>query len=227
MIRVVLADDQPLVRSGLRALLANSDDLEVVGEAVDGRDAVAVVTRTRPNVVLMDVRMPGVDGIAATRKITGDPRLSGVAIIMLTTFDEDDQIFAAIRAGASGYLLKDVEPDDLREAIRVVAAGEALLSASVTRKVMEGIVSGPAGIADRTRLNELTEREREVLAGVGRGLSNVDIAAEIHISPATARTYVSRMLTKLGARDRAQLVVIAYETGLVTPGRHMERPDRP
>jgi DNA-binding NarL/FixJ family response regulator len=227
MIRVVVADDQALVRSGLRALLANSDDLDVVGEAVDGRDAVAVVTRTRPDVVLMDVRMPGVDGIAATRKITTDSRLSGVAIIMLTTFDDDDQIFAAIRAGASGYLLKDAEPDDLREAIRVVAAGEALLSASVTRKVIEGIVSGPAGIADRARLNELTEREREVLAGVGRGLSNDEIAAEIHISPATARTYVSRMLTKLGARDRAQLVVIAYETGLVTPGRHMERPGRP
>jgi len=227
MIRVVLADDQPLVRSGLRALLANSDDLDVVGEAVDGRDAVAVVTRTRPDVVLMDVRMPGVDGIAATRKITTDSRLSGVAIIMLTTFDDDDQIFAAIRAGASGYLLKDAEPDDLREAIRVVAAGEALLSASVTRKVIEGIVSGPAGVADRARLNELTEREREVLAGVGRGLSNGEIAAEIHISPATARTYVSRMLTKLGARDRAQLVVIAYETGLVTPGRHLERPGRP
>jgi len=227
MIRVVLADDQALVRSGLRALLANSDDLEVVGEAVDGRDAVAVVMRTRPDVVLMDVRMPGVDGIAATRKITTDSRLSAVAIIMLTTFDDDDQIFAAIRAGASGYLLKDAEPDDLREAIRVVAAGDALLSASVTRKVIEGIVSGPAGVADRARLNELTEREREVLAEVGRGLSNDEIAAEIHISPATARTYVSRMLTKLGARDRAQLVVIAYETGLVTPGRHLERPGRP
>jgi DNA-binding NarL/FixJ family response regulator len=227
MIRVVLADDQALVRSGLRALLSNSDDLEVVGEARDGRDAVAVVTRTRPDVVLMDVRMPGVDGIAATRQITADPRLSGVAIIMLTTFDEDDHIFAAIRAGASGYLLKDAEPDDLRDAIRVVAAGDALLSASVTRKVMEGIISGPAGVADRARLNELTEREREVLAGVGRGLSNNEIAAEIHISPATARTYVSRMLTKLGARDRAQLVVIAYETGLVTPGRHLEMPGRP
>jgi DNA-binding NarL/FixJ family response regulator len=227
MIRVVLADDQALVRSGLRALLANSDDLEVVGEAIDGRDAVAVVMRTRPDVVLMDVRMPGVDGIAATRKITTDSRLSAVAIIMLTTFDDDDQIFAAIRAGASGYLLKDAEPDDLREAIRVVAAGEALLSASVTRKVIEGIVSGPAGVADRARLNELTEREREVLAGVGRGLSNDEIAAEIHISPATARTYVSRMLAKLGARDRAQLVVIAYETGLVRAGRHLERPGRP
>jgi DNA-binding NarL/FixJ family response regulator len=227
MIRVVLADDQALVRSGLRALLANSDDLEVVGDAVDGRDALAVVTRTRPDVVLMDVRMPIVDGITATRKITTDPRLSGVAIIMLTTFDEDDQIFAAIRAGASGYLLKDVEPDDLREAIRVVAAGDALLSASITRKVMEGIVSGPAGSADRARLKELTERECEVLVEVGRGLSNDEIAAEIHISPATARTYVSRMLTKLGARDRAQLVVIAYETGLVTPGRHLESPGRP
>jgi DNA-binding NarL/FixJ family response regulator len=145
---VVLADDQALVRSGLHALLSSSDDLEVVGEARDGRDAVAVVSRTRPDVVLMDVRMPGVDGIAATRQITADPRLSGVAIIMLTTFDEDDHIFAAIRAGASGYLLKDAEPDDLRDAIRVVAAGDALLSASVTRKVMEGIVSGPPGVAD-------------------------------------------------------------------------------
>jgi DNA-binding NarL/FixJ family response regulator len=227
MIKIVVVVDQTLVRSGLRALLANSDDLEVVGEAIDGRDAVAVVTRTRPDVVLMDVRMPGVDGIAATRKITADPRLAAVAIIMLTTFDDDDQIFAAIRAGASGYLLKDAEPDDLRQAIRVVAAGDALLSASVTRKVMEGIVSGPVGVADRARLKELTDREHQVLAGVGRGLSNDEIAAEIHISPATARTYVSRMLTKLGARDRAQLVVIAYETGLVTPGRHLEIPGRP
>jgi DNA-binding NarL/FixJ family response regulator len=224
VIRVVLADDQALVRSGLRALLANSDDIQVVGEAADGREAVAVVTRTQPDVVLMDVRMPGLDGIAATQRITAEQGLSDVAIIMLTTFDEDDQIFAAIRAGASGYLLKDAEPDDLREAIRVVAAGDALLSASVTRKVMEGIVSGPAGVADHGRLSELTDREREVLTGVGRGLSNDEIAAEIHISPATARTYVSRILTKLGARDRAQLVVIAYETGLVTPGRHQESP---
>ena len=227
MIRVVLADDQALVRSGLRALLANSNDLQVVGEASDGREAVAVVTRTQPDVVLMDVRMPGMDGIAATRQITSDARLADVAIVMLTTFDEDDQIFAAIRAGASGYLLKDAEPDDLRQAIRVVASGDALLSASVTRKVMEGIVSGPAGVADRGQLNQLTGRERDVLAGVGRGLSNDEIAAEIHISPATARTYVSRMLTKLGARDRAQLVVIAYETGVVTPGRHPGTPERP
>jgi DNA-binding NarL/FixJ family response regulator len=223
----VLADDQALVRSGLRALLANSNDLHVVGEAADGREAVAVVTRTQPDVVLMDLRMPGMDGIAATRQITADARLVEVAIVILTTFDEDDQIFAAIRAGASGYLLKDAEPEDLRQAIRVVAAGDALLSASVTRKVMEGIVSGPAGVADRGRLNELTEREREVLVGVGRGLSNDEIAAEIHISPATARTYVSRMLTKLGARDRAQLVVIAYETGVVTPGRRRATPERP
>jgi DNA-binding NarL/FixJ family response regulator len=227
VIRVVLADDQALVRSGLRALLANSDDILIVGDASDGREAVAVVARTQPDVVLMDLRMPGLDGIAATQRITADPRLSDVAIIMLTTFDEDDEIFAAIRAGASGYLLKDAEPEDLREAIRVVAAGDALLSASVTRKVMEGLVSGPAGVADRSRLNELTERERDVLAGVGRGLSNDEIAAEISISPAAARTYVSRMLTKLGARDRAQLVVIAYETGLVKPGRSGERPHRP
>lgn len=227
MIRIVLADDQALIRSGLRSLLANSNDLQVVGEAGSGREAVAVVTRTQPDVVLMDVRMPGLDGIAATRQITADPSLSEVAIIMLTTFDEDDQIFAAIRAGASGYLLKDAEPDDLRQAIRIVAAGDALLSASVTRKVMEGIISGPAGVADQGRLSQLTEREREVLAGVGRGLSNDEIAAEIYISPATARTYVSRMLTKLGARDRAQLVVIAYETGLVKPGRYPYTPDRP
>jgi DNA-binding NarL/FixJ family response regulator len=227
VIRVVLADDQALVRSGLRALLGNSDDIQVVGEASDGRAAVAVVTRTQPDVVLMDVRMPRLDGITATQRITADPHLSGVAIIILTTFDEDDQIFAAIRAGACGYLLKDVEPDALREAIRIVAAGDALLSASVTRKVMEGIVSGPAGIADSGRIKELTQREREVLAGVGRGLSNDEIAAEIHISPATARTYVSRMLTKLGARDRSQLVVIAYETGLVTPGRHLRATGRP
>jgi DNA-binding NarL/FixJ family response regulator len=227
VIRIVLADDQALIRSGLRSLLANSNDLQVVGEAGSGREAVAVVTRTQPDVVLMDVRMPGLDGIAATRQITADPSLSEVAIIMLTTFDEDDQIFAAIRAGASGYLLKDAEPDDLRQAIRIVAAGDALLSASVTRKVMEGIVSGPAGVADQGRLSQLTDREREVLAGVGRGLSNDEIAAEIYISPATARTYVSRMLTKLGARDRAQLVVIAYETGLVKPGRYPYTPDRP
>jgi len=227
VIRIVLADDQALVRSGLRALLANSNDLQVVGEAGSGREAVAVVIRTVPDVVLMDVRMPGLDGIAATRQITADPSLSEVAIIMLTTFDEDDQIFAAIRAGASGYLLKDAEPDDLRQAIRIVARGDALLSASVTRKVMEGIVSGPAGVADQGRLSQLTEREREVLAGVGRGLSNDEIAAQIYISPATARTYVSRMLTKLGARDRAQLVVIAYETGLVKPGRYPDTPDRP
>jgi DNA-binding NarL/FixJ family response regulator len=144
VIRVVLADDQALVRSGLRALLANSDDILIVGDASDGREAVAVVARTQPDVVLMDLRMPGLDGIAATQRITADPRLSDVAIIMLPTFDEDDEIFAAIRAGASGYVLKDAEPEDLREAIRVVAAGDALLSASVTRKVMEGIVSGPA-----------------------------------------------------------------------------------
>ena len=227
MIRVVLADDQALVRGGLRALLANSDDLEVVGEAVDGRDALAVVNRTRPDVVLMDLRMPSVDGIAATRKITTDPRLSGVAIIMLTTFDEDDQIFAAIRAGASGYLLKDVEPDDLREAIRVVAAGDALLSASITRKVMEGIVSGPAGSADRARLNELTERECEVLAEVSRGLSNDENSGGDSHQPGHCAHLREPNADQVGGAGSAQLVVIAYETGLVTPGRHLENPGGP
>ncbi|WP_041792757.1 response regulator [Microlunatus phosphovorus] len=218
MITVVLVDDQGLVRSGLRALLANSDDIQVVGEAVDGRDALAVVARTKPDVVLMDIRMPRLDGIAATRRIARTPELARVAIVMLTTFDGDDEIFAAIRAGAAGYLLKDAEPGELRDGIRAVAAGDVLLSASVTRKVMIGIVAGTCGPVDDHRIAELTSREREVLAGVGRGLSNAEIAAEIHISPATARTYVSRMLSKLGARDRAQLVVIAYQTGLVAVG---------
>ena len=215
MIRVVLVDDQSLVRSGIRALLANGDDIEVVGEAVDGRDGVAVVTRTRPDIALMDIRMPGQDGITATRRITRDPALSSVAVIMLTTFDGEEEIFAAIRAGAAGYLLKDAEPAELRAGIRQVAAGDALLSASVTRTVMAGIVASVLRSVDQSRLQVLTIRERDVLTGVGRGLSNAEIAAEIYISPATARTYVSRILTKVGARDRAQLVVLAYETGLV------------
>lgn len=219
MIRVVLADDQTLVRSGLRALLVNSTDLEVVGEAVDGRDAVTVVTRTRPDVVLMDVRMPNLNGIDATRRISQTAALSQVAVIMLTTFDTDREIFAAIRAGASGYLLKDAEPDELRAGIRRVAAGDALLSAAVTRKVMAGVLAIPLADPDRSCLRDLTERERDVLTAVGRGLSNTEIAADLHLSPATARTYVSRILTKLSARDRAQLVVRAYETGLVRPGR--------
>ncbi len=216
MIRVVLVDDQSLVRSGLRALLANSDDIEVVGEAVDGRDGVAVITRTRPDIALMDIRMPRQDGITATRRITSDPALSSVAVIVLTTFDGEAEIFAAIRAGAAGYLLKDAEPEELRAGIRHVAAGGALLSASVARTVMAGIVAPALRPADQSRLQVLTERERDVLAGVGRGLSNAEIAAEIYISPATARTYVSRILTKVAARDRAQLVVLAYETGLVS-----------
>ena len=219
MIRVVLADDQTLVRSGLRALLINSTDLEVVGEAVDGRDAVTVVTRTRPDVVLMDVRMPNLNGIDATRRISQTAALSKVAVIMLTTFDTDREIFAAIRADASGYLLKDAEPDELRAGIRRVAAGDALLSAAVTRKVMAGVLAIPLADPDRSCLRDLTERERDVLTAVGRGLSNTEIAADLHLSPATARTYVSRILTKLSARDRAQLVVRAYETGLVRPGR--------
>ena len=224
MIRVVLADDQALVRSGLRALLANSDDIQVVGEAGNGREAVAVVTRTQPDVVLMDIRMPGLDGIEATRQLTADPHLSDAAIIMLTTFDEDDQIFASIRAGASGYLLKDAEPDDLREAIRVVAAGDALLSASVTRKVMEGIVSGPAGVADHGRLHVLTVRERDVLDWCRpRPVERRDRCRDPH-QPSDRPDLRQPDADQTGSPDRAQLVVIAYETGLVKPGRHLETP---
>ena len=175
-----------------------------------------MITRTRPDIALMDIRMPRQDGITATRRITTDPALSSVAVIVLTTFDGKEEIFAAIRAGAAGYLLKDAEPEELRAGIRHVAAGDALLSASVARTVMAGIVAPALRPADQSRLQVLTKRERDVLTGVGRGLSNAEIAAEIYISPATARTYVSRILTKVGARDRAQLVVIAYETGLVS-----------
>jgi DNA-binding NarL/FixJ family response regulator len=216
-IRVLLADDQALVRSGFRVLLERTDDVEVVGEASTGIEALKAVRLHHPEIALMDIRMPGLDGLEATRRIASDPDLGAVRVIMLTTFDNDEYVFDALRAGASGFLLKDVEPEDLRAAIRAVAGGEALLSPSVTRRLISEFVSQPA--PDRhapAELEELTEREREVLALVAAGLSNAEIAARLVISPATAKTHVSRILLKLGARDRAQLVVIAYETGLVT-----------
>ena len=218
MIRIVLVDDQELVRTGLRALAERDGDITVVGEAGTGRAGLSRVRELRPDVVLMDVRIPELDGLQATRQIVADPKLDGVRVLVLTTFDEDEHVFEAIRAGAAGYLLKDVSPTDLRQAIRTVAAGGSLLSPSVTRTVMRSLADRLRTTVDDTPLRELTEREREVLALVGRGLSNEEIARELFLSPATARTYVSRLLAKLGARDRARLVVLAYETGLVVPG---------
>ncbi|MGW0518664.1 MULTISPECIES: response regulator [unclassified Crossiella] len=217
MIRIALVDDQYLVREGLRALLDRAEDITVVGEADNGESGLALVRRERPDVVLMDIRMPGTDGLTATREIVADPALREVRVIVLTTFDTDEHILAAVRAGASGFLLKDTGPDELRNAVRIVAGGDALLSPAVTRRVMHAAATSPPR-ADLRRLAVLTDREREVLATVGAGRSNDEIAALLHISPATARTHVSRLLTKLHARDRAQLVVLAYETGLITPG---------
>ncbi|SUA75128.1 Response regulator protein vraR [Nocardia otitidiscaviarum] len=217
MIRIVLADDHELVRTGLRALAEHDGDIEVVAEAVNGRDAVAVVRGYRPDVVLMDIRMPILDGIAATREIVADPQLAGVRVVVLTTFDEDENVFGAIRAGAAGFLLKNITPDGLRSAIRTLAAGDALLSPSITRRILSSVARGIGSIRPEL-VAGLTEREREVLTRVGMGESNSEIGASLHISPATARTYVSRLLAALGARDRSQLVVLAYESGLVTPG---------
>jgi DNA-binding NarL/FixJ family response regulator len=215
-VRVLLADDQTLVRSGFRVLLERADGIEVVGEVSDGAEAVRRVREERPDVVLMDIRMPVLDGLAATRDIVSDRALADVRVVMLTTFDLDEYVFEALYAGASGFLLKDIEPDDLRAAVRVVAGGEALLSPRITRRLIGEFVSRP----DRARrvpeeLDELTDREREVLTLVAGGLSNGEIARRLVISPATAKTHVSRILLKLGARDRAQLVMLAYESGLI------------
>ena len=218
MISVVLVDDEQALRRGIRFILEGAPDIEVMAEASNGRDGVAHVLDLRPDVVLMDIRMPVMDGIEATQAIVADDALNGVRVLMLTTFDEDENVFAAIRAGAAGYLLKDVSPDDLRSAIRTVAAGDALLSPSVTAAVMRAVAEGHSSDPDGHGLDELTEREVEVLSGIGRGLTNDEIAAELFLSPATARTYVSRLLTRLDARDRAALIVLAYETGLVRPG---------
>ncbi len=218
-IRVLIADDQSLVRSGLRMLVDSADDLEVVGEAGDGLKAVAQAHELDPDVVLMDIRMPGMDGIEATRAIVEDPATAGVRVLVLTTFDLDEYVFRALRAGASGFLLKDTFPDDLLDGIRVVARGDALLAPSVTRRLVAEFARRPAAAeTDRAALEQLTEREREVLTLVGRGLSNAEIGATLYISPTTAKTHVSHIMLKLGARDRAQLVVTAYESGLVTPG---------
>jgi DNA-binding NarL/FixJ family response regulator len=217
-IRVLLADDQALVRAGFRALLDAQPDIEVVGEAGDGERAVVLSEELMPDVVLMDIRMPGVDGLAATRRIVADERQAGVKVVILTTFGLDEYVFEAIRVGASGFLVKDTEADELVQAVRVVAAGEALLSPSVTKALIQEFATRAKEPQPTGGLDELTDREREVVALVADGLSNQEIAERLVLSPATAKTHVSRAMGKLQARDRAQLVVIGYESGLVRPG---------
>jgi DNA-binding NarL/FixJ family response regulator len=226
MIRVLLADDQGLIRAGFRVLLEAADDIEVVGEAVNGDQAIELARSGRPDVILMDIRMPGTDGLAATHVITADGTLNGTKIVILTTFETDEYVYQALRAGASGFLVKDAEPEELIHAVRVVHRGDALLSPSVTRRLIASLASrapagqaaGPAAGHRADDLARLTEREREVLGLVGRGLSNDEIARRLFQSPLTTKTHVSRIITKLAVRDRAQLVVIAYESGLVVPG---------
>jgi DNA-binding NarL/FixJ family response regulator len=218
VIRVVLADDQALVRAGFRALLDAQDDIEVVGEAGDGREAIELAARLEPDVILMDIRMPVVDGLSATREIALDKALDGVRIVILTTFEVDEYVFDAIRAGAAGFLVKDTKPGDLIEAVRVVAGGDALLSPSVTRRLLMEFASRAKAPPASSALDELTDREREVMSLAATGLSNEQIADRLVLSVATAKTHVSRAMVKLGVRDRAQLVVLAYESGLVRPG---------
>jgi DNA-binding NarL/FixJ family response regulator len=219
MIRVLIADDQGLVRAGFRALLDSEDDIEVVGEAADGATAVRLATQDVPDVVLMDIRMPEMDGIEATRRIAADPRLHGVRVVILTTYETDEYVFDGLRAGASGFLVKDTSPTELLRAVRVVANGDALLAPSVTRRLIADVVSRAPRPQPAPALAELTPREREILELVGSALSNDEIADRLTISKATAKTHVSRIMGKLEARDRAQLVVFAYESGLVAPNR--------
>jgi DNA-binding NarL/FixJ family response regulator len=218
MIRVLLADDQALVRAGFRALLDAQEDIEVVGEAVDGEEAVRLSRDHAPDVVLMDIRMPGMDGLEATRIIAADKNLNAVRIVILTTFDLDEYVFEALRVGASGFLVKSTEPAELVHAVRAVAAGDALLSPGVTKRLVMEFAAHSRHPRPAVELDALTDREREVMALVAEGLSNAEIAERLVVSPATAKTHVSRAMVKLGARDRAQMVVLAYESGLARPG---------
>ncbi|MFE5569453.1 response regulator [Amycolatopsis japonica] len=218
MIRVLLVDDQPLLRSGFRALLDVEDDIEVVAEAADGGEGVALARKHLPDIALIDIQMPGVDGIEATRRIAADPALASVHVVILTNYGLDEYVFNALRAGAAGFLVKDIEPEDFLHAVRVAARGDALLAPSITRKLIDRYVTVPLGGGGGSGLKELTNREREAVVLVARGLSNDEIADHMVISPLTAKTHVNRAMTKLHARDRAQLVVLAYESGLVTPG---------
>ena len=218
-VRVVIAEDQAAVRAGFRALLNHADDIEVVAVAANGEEAMRTAIEHRPDVILMDIRMPVLDGLEATRRIVADPVLSDVRVVVLTTFEIDEYVFAALEAGASGFLVKDIEPDDLREAVRLIADGQALLAPSITRRVIEAFATRrPVVPLDTRRVDLLTEREREVVSLVAEGLSNAEIGECLFISPLTAKTHVNRASLKLGARDRAQLVVIAFQTGLA--GRH-------
>ncbi|WP_327366655.1 response regulator transcription factor [Streptomyces sp. NBC_01217] len=218
MIRVLLADDQRLVRAGFRSILEDEDDIEVVGEAGDGEAAVSACRELRPDVVLMDIRMPGMDGLEASRLIAGDEQLASVKVVILTTFDLDDYVYGALRAGATGFLVKDTEPEELLQAVRVAARGDALISPSVTRRLIAEFAGRVKGPEPDPRLDVLTDREREVMQLVAAGLTNDEIAARLVLSPSTAKTHVSRIMSKLGARDRSQVVVLAYESGMVNPG---------
>jgi DNA-binding NarL/FixJ family response regulator len=218
VIRILVADDQMLVRAGFRSLLDAEDDFEVVGEAADGSEAIQLSRERTPDIVLMDIRMPGLDGLEASKRILGDPALEGIRVIILTTFESDDYIFEALRLGASGFLVKDTEPADLIKAIRVVAAGESLLSPGVTRRLIAEFAKRAKQPLTLPAMDDLTDREREVMGLVALGLSNDEIAQRLVVSPATAKTHVSRIMIKLGARDRAQLVVYAYESGMARPG---------
>lgn len=217
MIRVLLVDDQPLIRSGFRALLDLEDDIEVVAEAADGKEGLELAREHLPDIALVDIQMPVVDGIEATRRIAADPALTGVHVVILTNYGMDAYVFDALRAGAAGFLVKDIVPDDFLHAVRVAARGDALLAPSITRKLIDRYVSQPLDTGAEAGLEELTGREREAVALVARGLSNDEIAGHMVISPMTVKTHINRAMTKLHARDRAQLVVLAYESGLVVP----------